>query len=206
YEQAHRLKPDEFEVLKFWALSLRGLAQNNREKYPDRCYSDAYEKLQKACSIKNKNNDCFYHWALTLYQQARKLEPSLACGVLQKSCEKFMQASKTHKNHPNTYNDWGVALLALANLCEGDEKRKLLSDARSRCLEAEALKSGFASYNLACIASLEGDGENCRRYLKTAREHFKIPSPGHLENDPDFKNFRKTGWFKELIAQVREGS
>ncbi|MGH8498928.1 MAG: TPR end-of-group domain-containing protein, partial [Methylococcales bacterium] len=142
--------------------------------------------------------------ALTLYQQARKLEPALARPVLREACEKFMQASKGRKNRPNTVNDWGVALLALANLCEGDEKQKLLSEARSKCLEAEALKSGFASYNLACIASLEGDAENCRRYLETAREHFKIPSPGHLENDPDFKNVRRTDWFKELITQVRE--
>ncbi|MGH8475392.1 MAG: tetratricopeptide repeat protein [Methylococcales bacterium] len=204
YEQAHRLKRDEFEVLKFWALSLRGLAQNNREKDPQLCYRQAYEKFQQAFAIQDKANDSFYHWALTLYQQSRKLEPAHARTALKKACEKFMQASLAHRNHPNTYNDWGVALLALANLSEDNhEKQRLLTQAHSKCLEAESIRSGFASYNLACIASIKGNSEECRRYLEMARDHLKIPSAGHLENDPDFKNVRKSDWFKELIVQVR---
>ncbi|MCI0732575.1 MAG: hypothetical protein L0Y38_01990, partial [Methylococcaceae bacterium] len=156
-----------------------------------------------AGALDEKNNDSLYHWGLTLYQQSRKEDPAHARALLLEACDKFSRAAGLRTGLPNTYNDWAVALLALANLSGDEEKKHLLAEARAKCLEAEKIKSGFASYNLACIASLSGDVENCRRYLETAREQLKIPSPGHLENDPDFKNVRKSDWFKEIAAKVR---
>lgn len=205
YAMAHRLKPNDFEALKFWALSLRGLAQNNREQAAERCYREAYEKFAKACSIGGASNDSFYHWGLTLYQQSRKLEAEAARIALNQACEKFSQASLIQKKHPNVHNDWGVCLLALANLSEDPKKQQhLLDQAHAKCLDAEAIRPGFASYNLACIASLRGEIDACRRHLEIAKQNLKIPSAGHLENDSDFKNVRKTAWFKEIVDQVRE--
>ena len=205
YELAHIAEPKDFDALKFWALSLRGLAQNKREKDPDQCYKLAYEKFEKACLLAEKNHDGYYHWGRTLFQQAKKKDPAQARALLRESCGIFERAAKQQKNRPDIHNDWGVSLLALANLTENEtEKQHLLSEAQSKCFDAEKLKAGFASYNLACIASLSGDPDNCRRYLETAREQFKIPSPGHLANDPDFKNVRNTDWFKALTQKVRE--
>ncbi|MGR9105933.1 MAG: TPR end-of-group domain-containing protein [Gammaproteobacteria bacterium] len=206
YEHAHLLDPEDFDALKFWGLSWRALARNNHEKDPERCYRLAYEKLEKAASIQLKNNDALYHWAFTLYEQARKKKPEKARPLLREACAVYAKAAARQADQAHIFNDWAVTLLALANQSEGEEKRTLISEAHSKCLEAERFKAGSASYNLACIASLSDDPENCRRYLESAFKALKIPSAGHLENDQDFKTVRNTDWFKELTAKVRDNA
>ena len=126
--------------------------------------------------------------------------------LLNEACEQFSEAARINKKHPNTYNDWGAALLTLAALSADEENQQFLEQARNKCLEAESIKPGFASYNLACISALCGELEKCREHLETAHSGKKIPSASQLENDPDFRGVRKLDWFKELAAKVRSES
>lgn len=205
YEIAHRHAPDDFDALKFWGLSLRGLARNKREKDPQPLFREACEKFSRAAEIQDKSNDSHHHWGLTLYQMAEKKQGPQAEQLLREACEKFSLACESAANPAVlTLNDWGAALMALSALAQPADARELRMQAREICLQAEKQTAGSASYNLACIASMNDDPEECREYLEIARSHYKIPSPGQLENDPDLGNVRQQPWFRQLVRQVRE--
>lgn len=206
YEKAYELEPNDFDTLKFWGLALRGKAQNQNEKNPDLVYREVYNKFSKASQINHKANDIFYHWGLTLYQHARKKNPKEAQKIYQLSCDKFTLANTVKPDQPNTLNDLGAALMALANLSGEQSKHSLLREAHEKFIAADALEKGIASYNLACFYSLQGKVEECRKQLNIAQENWKLPALGYLENDPDFKNVRKLAWFKELIVKEQTAS
>jgi len=202
YQKAFDLDPNNIDTLKYWGLALRGLAQNKREKNSDALYGDAYEKFSRLSNTASNEHDVHYHWGLTLYQQAQKKNAAEAQKLYQAASDQFSLDHQLCADRPHTLNDWGASLMALAKLCESQEVRNHLADAREKFLAAETLKPGFASYNLACISSLLGDVDASRKHLESARDNGKLPDANHLQRDPDLYNARKSNWFKALIREL----
>jgi hypothetical protein len=100
-------------------------------------------------------------------------------------------------------NDWGAALKGQAGLAAGDTSAALYKQAQEKFSAAEALVPGIASYNLACIHSLRGEYEECRKHLESARDHKSLPPFSYIKNDADLGKVRQLEWFKDLIKTLR---
>lgn len=76
----------------------------------------------------------------------------------------------------------------------------MLGEAEDKFLQAEKLKRGSASYNLACVAARRSDKEQCLSFLKRAKEYETLPDREHLLSDPDLVSIRDEPWFREFLA------
>jgi hypothetical protein len=85
----------------------------------------------------------------------------------------------------------------------GAEADGLLSQAEEKLLAAEELATGSGAYNLACVASLRGQPEECRQWLQRSLAAGKLPSRQHLVSDDDLKSVRDEPWFTELLSTAR---
>ena len=202
YQNACSIKPNDTDTLKHWGLALRELAQCKREKKTDTLFIEAYEKFSMAASINSSDHDVFYHWGTTLYQQALKKNNNEALELYKAAIEKFSLDSEINDKRPHTFNDWGASLMAIAKIDGTDNSHTLFADALDKFGRAENLKTGFASYNLACISSLMGNFDACHKHLETAKENGKLPITSHLQRDDDLSAARKTDWFKLFIADL----
>ena len=100
-------------------------------------------------------------------------------------------------------NDWGAALMGQAGLVTGDASAALYRQAQEKFLAAEAIRPGIACYSLACIHSLRGEYEECRKRLESARDHESLPPFSYIKNDADLNKVRELEWFKQLIKTLR---
>lgn len=203
YEAAYRLNASDYETLKFWGLALKGRANNKHEENPGSLYKEMYHKFEEAAEVAAGNEDIFYHWGLTLYQEAGKKKSEYSHGLYEQACDKFSRSHAIRGDQTATLIDWGAALMALAHLSSEPTKDKLLAEAEEKFVAAEAITSGIASYNQACLESLRGNSDACRKHLEIAQQNWRLPSAGLLENDPDLKHVRNTDWFKEIAENAR---
>jgi hypothetical protein len=81
-----------------------------------------------------------------------------------------------------------------------------LAQAGEKLLAAEQLRAGAAAYNLACVAALRGDRENCRQWLERSRAAGKLPPRQHLMADSDLASVRNDPWFTELLLSAPAGA
>jgi tetratricopeptide (TPR) repeat protein len=203
YAAAHDIKPDDRETLYFWGLALSQQAKGTPAKNSDELYRLAYEKFSEAVALDRKDPKALHHWGLALYEQAQIKRGTEAQELYQAACEKYSAALALAPNKPDVMNDWGAALKGQAGLAAGDTSAALYKQAQEKLLAAEALVPGIASYNLACIHSLRGEYEECRKHLESARDHKSLPPFSYIKNDADLGKVRQLEWFRELIKTLR---
>ena len=92
--------------------------------------------------------------------------------------------------------------MALARAQSADPTYELYEQAKSKFLFAEEKWPGLASYNLACLHSMRGEEEECRKYLTSAQEHDELPTVEAIEADVDLSNMNKKEWFQTLLAEM----
>jgi hypothetical protein len=69
-------------------------------------------------------------------------------------------------------------------------------------LQAEALKEGAGAYNLACMAALHGQEEECREWLAIAEKENTLEDRAHMETDSDLESVRQKPWFQDLLRRL----
>ena len=96
--------------------------------------------------------------------------------------------------------NWGNLLFEQAKRAGGDEAARLFAAAGEK-LAASAKIDSTDTYNLACIAALQGNEINCRHNLENAENHGALPDIEHLIADTDLDAMRNRTWFQELLRR-----
>jgi hypothetical protein len=94
-------------------------------------------------------------------------------------------------------------LLDRAKRLDGEEAAQLFDEAEQK-LAAAAKIDPARTYNIACLAALQGDEVKCRLNLEIAEEHRTLPSILHLSNDTDLNIFRDRPWFQGLLRRLKK--
>ena len=121
------------------------------------------------------------------------------------SIDKYTKAVEIKPDMHEAWYNWGISLAHMARRKEGEEADRLLEQAREKMSAAEQLSSGYAVYNLARVAALQGDPEEAKEWLLKTREHGKLPTLKHIQEDSDLDSLRDEPWFKELIEELEAG-
>ncbi len=106
-------------------------------------------------------------------------------------------------DHVSFYN-WGNALSDQAKTKTGAEADELFAQAEEKLLRAEHLVAGSGAYNLACIAGLRGQPDQCRQWLERSQATGRLPSRQHLVGDHDLRCMHDEPWFAELLSAARD--
>ncbi|MGP8319500.1 MAG: TPR end-of-group domain-containing protein, partial [Methanosarcinaceae archaeon] len=118
------------------------------------------------------------------------------------SFEKYNSSLKIKPDDHDALNNWGNALIILANTKSGRDTDDLLFKAKEKILQAEDIKKGSGAYNLACISALQNDEPACQKWLELAYKLNSIPESKHLNSDSDLDDVRETDWFKKIVADM----
>ena len=177
---------EQMKISELWNAALMSSTEGK--------YEDACEKYARIVMIKPDMHEVWYNWGTTLLAQAEKKEGAEADRLFKESYEKYQKAVEIKPDMHEAWNNWGTALLAQAKKKEGDEKEKLLREAREKYLNAERKDA----YNLACIAAIEGNEEECRKWLKVGEEAGSLPTREYAMSDEDLRPYWDKDWFKEI--------
>ena len=197
YQRATELDPKDAVVFSNWGTALDELGRltGEREKFKEAC-----EKYQRATELDPKDAVAFSNWGNALSGlgalpgEREKFKEAFA---------KYQRATELDPKYVKAFNNWGNALMNLAVRTDDSvQRQELLKQAQGKVLQAEELKPGEGAYNLACIAALLDEPDECRRYLNLCLEHGTMVSCVHLRNDPAFDSVRDFPWFKEIEAKV----
>jgi len=198
YRSAVKIKPDMHEALYNWGLALSAQAKTKQGAPADRLFKQACEKYRSALKIKPDDHEAFYNWGVALSDQAETKQGEPADRLFGQACEKYRSALKIKPDKHEAFNNWGAALISQAKTRQGERRRELLGEAQTHLLAGERLKEGSCAFNLACIAALLGQADDCRRWLQVRLKQGKLTAK--LMKDSDLDSVRDLPWFKEVIA------
>ena len=82
-----------------------------------------------------------------------------------------------------------------------------LGKAKELFARADALAPGYCAYNLACVAALEGKGEECQAWLVRVLENGGLSAEqlsAQVGADGDFDKVRGEAWFAQMFSQQQQ--
>lgn len=108
-------------------------------------------------------------------------------------------------SQPSKHLTAGVLLASdQAKRKTGAEADALFAQAEEKLLAAEHLVAGSGAYDLACIAALCGQPNQCLQWLQGSLAAGRLPSRQHLVSDEDLNSVRDEPWFAELLSAARD--
>jgi hypothetical protein len=134
----------------------------------------------------------------TILEQAQKREGAEAARLFAEGYAKYKEAIKIEPGMYEAWNNWGSVLLEQAKKKEGDRKKRLVQEAKEKFLKAAQIRKGISIYNLVCVAAIEDNKEECRKWLKTGEEVAALPTKKYAMKDDDLKIYREKDWFKAI--------
>ena len=198
YDKAIAIKPDKHEAYNNWGTTLGDWARQSQGKDAEDLFRQACEKFEKAIAIKPDKHEAYNNWGNTLADWAGQSQGKAAEDLFRRACEKYEKAIAIKPDFHTAYNNWGNALAAWAKQSKDEVAEDLFRRACEKYEKAESIRQGAASYNLACIAALRGDIEECRKWLKLGEETGTLVTREHAMKDDDLKSVRRRKWFKEI--------
>ena len=198
--QALAIRKDGYEVLNNWGLILMEQARRSNDEDAPRLYAAAQEKYAAALEVRPDLPETLTNWGSLLSDRAMRSGDKEAFPLFAAAAEKFDRALRIKPDHPQAWYNWGNLYLRQAKRSSGEERSRLL-DAAAEKLKSAAKIDLTLTYNLACLAALRGQEEQCREYLVNAENHHTLPSVEHLKSDVDLDSMRDKAWFKELLAR-----
>jgi cytochrome c-type biogenesis protein CcmH/NrfG len=204
FEQAIKIMPDKHEAFFNWGTALSEWAETKQGADADRLLEQAGAKYAQAVKIKPDKYEAWNNWGNALGGLAKTKRGAEADRLFEQAGAKYEQAVKIKPDMHEASNNWGAAQLYWARTKQGAEADRLLEKARAACLRAEEIKFGSGAYNLACIAAIKGEEEECRKWLEVSRFAGVLPARKHLEKDSDLDLMRDKPWFKDFLAALKE--
>ncbi len=201
YQKSLEIKPDKHEAYNNWGTGLSKFAQQKEGAEAEELFRQSFERYQKSVEIKPDQHEAYCNWGNALLYLARRKEGAESDELFRQSFEKYQKSVEIKPDKHEAYNNWGTALLELAKKKVDQERSRLLEEAKRKCLEAESIKKGEGSYNLACVCALLGDEKECERWLKIEKEAGTLPTRSHAMSDSDLESMWDKGWFKEIRWQ-----
>lgn len=167
------------------------------------CYEKAIKVLAKALDIDPSYTNARYNLALAYSHLG---EATSDIEALQKACEHFQVLLDQDYEDEMSWNDWGLALITLAQLMEdtGIPHRSLAiyEQAESKLLHSVALGNVVSYYNLGCLQSLIGNYDTAFHYIEKADTAGALPCLEDLMHDEWLEGLRQTINFKNFISQI----
>jgi MinD-like ATPase involved in chromosome partitioning or flagellar assembly len=169
-------------------------------------YEQAARLLELVLADNADDHEALNAWGTALSAQAKTKTGAEADGLFAQAGEKYAAALRIKPDMHEALTTVGAALSDQAKTKTGAEADGLFAQAEEKLLAAEQLRVGSGAYNLACVAALRGDHENCRRWLERSRAASKLPSRQHLMTDTDLDSVRNAPWFAELLSSAKAGA
>ena len=165
----------------------------------DTLFSSTYQSYASVLENNAAVKKGFYWWGLALYDQAATKTGPEAEKLYREAGEKYSAAMIVDSGNSHIANDWGAALMAQAREIGATPADTLYDQAQQKFQLAGNLRTGLGSFNLACIHSLRGEYDDCKKQLEIARDTQTLPSLFEVRDDTDLANVKELDWFKELV-------
>lgn len=166
-------------------------------------YEKAVTVLTKALQINPQYSHARYNLATTLSHLG---EATSDLEVLQNAIEHFQIILNEDPEDELAWNDWGLALLNIAELVHEStrpEQSKIYYDeAEQKFMQALALGSTHAFYNLACLYSLLQNYPTAMHYLERAEAAGTLPALDDMLHDEWLENLVETPSFRHFISHI----
>ena len=102
---------------------------------------------------------------------------------------------------PEAYNNWGVALIRLAQSKSGIEAENLYDEAVEKY--QQAINNGGDVYNLACLYAIRNKKEEALKHLEYSLERGENPID-FVEKATDWDGLRDDSDFKNLLSRYKK--
>lgn len=167
-------------------------------------FEEAAAGYERATQKSKIPHEALNNWGNALGNWARiETDPAAQAARFHDACDTYARAIAIKPDKHEALNNWGIALIYWAKTETNPvAKAARLEEAENVLKRALALASG-ETYDLACLASLRGNGPACWDYLLTALDAGNLPTRQHLEADPDLANVRNEPWFPDILAKAK---
>ncbi len=177
---------------------------NEKEKF----YTEA-ENIFEKISKKNPHDPYIWNnWAYTLFMKSNDIHTEQKKDIYKKIEKMFEKAIKYGPKMSMVWNNLGRLLLTEATTTSDEEREHLLKQSYNHLLQAEKILTGRGSYYLACLASVRGHFEECRKWLITRKKsqlnslyYERIKKESFLENFKNAPEYKQ--WFEDFLEEIR---
>ncbi len=170
----------------------------------DQLFKGTYQGYAEVLQDDPLRAAALYHWGFTLLHHAKTKSGDEAIKLYEECIAKFSFCMLIDPNYMGAAIDGGVAYMDLARLKGVAPTDELYEMARKQFEKANSIQAGTASYNLACIYGLRGDGEVCLKALQNAKDKGSLPDAQDILNDPDLDSVKNQGWFLEFMESLNK--
>ena len=201
YAEAIRIKPDMHEAFNNWGNALAKEAEGLPGDARDKAFKLAGEKYAGAIRLKSDKYESFNNWGLALANEARGLSGNAQANAFRAAGDKYAEATRINPDEDDAFKNWCIALADEAQCLNGDARAAKLKEAEDKAKLAKAI-TGEASFNLACVYSLQAQIENALDELEACFADGTLPARHHLESDSDLDPLRDEPRFKALFEKA----
>lgn len=177
-------------------------AINAEGETADRLFKQAYSSFELAIANDDTVVSALHNWGLALHNHAKSNAAQDAEKLFNEAYTKYSAAMVINPASSEILNDWGATLMDHARMYNAEPNHVLYDQAREKLQSAEEMQPGIASYNLACIDSLQNNLEACYEHLQTALERNSLPAISDIKTDADMLNASQAEWYPAFIASI----
>ncbi len=207
YKKTTDISQDDFNTWNNWAVLLTEKAKQANEEDRLKLWDRAEDKFNKATDINPEDFKAWNNWALLLADRAKQANGEEKITLWNNAEDKYKKATDIKPELYGVWYNWAILLASKATVDPQNIDNNLLEQAKEKALRAEEILEGKGAYNLACIASLQSQFEDCKKWL-LARKNSELGFPpcNHLRSDTDFDNIRNhpdyKDWFNDFVEQL----
>ena len=184
------------------ALKQVSKARQAEGNQADLLYNSAYQGFANIVKGDLLLGEALYHWGFALLHQGKTKPEEEGVKFYLEAISKFTFCLLVSPNHLGAAIDGGVAYMDLARIMEVSAEDELYELAKEFFDNADRIQKGSASYNLACIASVQGKPEDCLQALESSKQHGSLPNIEDVRKDVDLAHIKNTAWFNEFLERV----
>jgi tetratricopeptide (TPR) repeat protein len=177
-------------------------ARKSEGSMADGLFKAAYQGYSEVLQDDPLRAEALYNWGFALLHQAKTKTDDEAVRLYQDAITKFSFCMLINPNYLGAAINGGVAYMDLARLKGVKSDDVLYELAKKQFEKANAIQSGTASYNLACIYGLRGEKDACIKALENARDKVTLPEANEILNDPDLFAVQGQKWFEEFMVSL----